>query len=188
MTVEANGGCTSSWRTAKSTCLADESQFVGYDEQGGDLTAVLLRNNGLHIEVQIDRDHPIGAAHPAGVRDVVLESAVTTIQDCEDSVAAVDADDKVGVYRNWTGIMKGSLEASFSKNGEPLTRRLEPDRIYTDPSGETLTLPGRSLLFVRNVGIHMYTDAVTTSDGEPIPEGFLDALVTTFAALHDVAR
>ena len=170
----------------ESTCLADESQFVGYDEQGGDLTAVLLRNNGLHIEVQIDRDHPIGAAHPAGVRDVVLESAVTTIQDCEDSVAAVDADDKVGVYRNWTGIMKGSLEASFSKNGEPLTRRLEPDRIYTDPSGETLTLPGRSLLFVRNVGIHMYTDAVTTSDGEPIPEGFLDALVTTFAALHDV--
>ena len=166
--------------------LADPSLFAGYHETGGELRTVLLRHHGLHIEIRIDRDHPVGAAHPAGVQDVVLESAVTTIQDCEDSVSAVDVHDKVGVYRNWLGIMKGTLEATFSKDLREVTRRLDPDRTYRDPSGERLTLPGRSLLLVRNVGIHMYTDAVTTAEGEPIPEGFLDALITAFAAIHDL--
>ncbi len=170
----------------EETRLADESRFVGYNEKGGVLDTVLLRNNGLHIEIRIDRSHPVGAAHPAGVRDVWLESAVTTIQDCEDSVSAVDADDKVALYRNWLGIMKGSLETSFTKNRERVGRKLDADRSYRGADGETLTLPGRSLLLVRNVGIHIYTDAVTTASGEPIPEGFLDALITAFAAIHDL--
>ena len=167
--------------------LADPAQFAGYVLDGGGAPAViLLRHHGLHLEIHIDTDHPVGSAHRAGVKDVVMESAITTIQDCEDSVAAVDAADKVGVYRNWLGIMKGELEATFTKDGRRMTRKLAPDRTYTDPSGEPLTLPGRSLLLVRNVGIHMYTDAVTSADGDDIPEGFLDALVTVFAALHDL--
>ena len=176
------------------TGLADPLQFVGYREsdpgagsaQAGHLRAILLRNHGLHIEIQIDRGNPVGAVQPAGVKDVLLESAVTTIQDCEDSVSAVDAEDKVVVYRSWLGIMKGSLEATFEKGGREMTRRLEPDRGYLDPSGAPMTLPGRSLLLVRNVGIHMYTDAVTTADGQPIPEGFLDAMMTAWAAIHDL--
>ena len=166
--------------------LADTDKFVGFVQDGEELTAILFRNNGLHIEVQLDREHPVGKAHPADVVDVILESAITTIQDCEDSVAAVDAADKVQVYRNWNGIMRGTLETTFEKNGKPLTRRLAPDKTFTAPDGGTLTLPGRSLLLIRNVGLHIYTDAVTTADGEEIPEGFLDAMVTTFAAVHDV--
>jgi malate synthase len=168
------------------TGLADPSRFAGFQLEGGRLTSVLLRHHGLYIDLRIDRDHAVGKAHPAGVYDVVLESAVTTIQDCEDSVSAVDAEDKVLVYRNWLGIMKGTLTATLEKGGGTLTRRLNEDRTYRDPSGEELTLPGRSLLLVRNVGIHMYTDAVTTADGEPIPEGFLDALITSWAAIHDL--
>ena len=168
------------------TGLADPSRFAGFQLEGGRLTSVLLRHHGLYIDLRIDRDHAVGKAHPAGVYDVVLESAVTTIQDCEDSVSAVDAEDKVLVYRNWLGIMKGTLTATLEKGGGTLTRRLNEDRTYWDPSGEELTLPGRSLLLVRNVGIHMYTDAVTTADGEPIPEGFLDALITSWAAIHDL--
>jgi malate synthase len=172
--------------SGQQTRLAEESKLVGYNDEAGTLNAVVLRNNGLHIEIRIDRRDPIGATHPAGVSDVQLESAVTTIQDCEDSVSAVDAADKVVVYRNWLGIMKGSLEVSFTKGGEPVTRRLDPDRAYHHAGGGTLTLPGRSLLFVRNVGLHMVTDAVTTTAGEAIPEGFLDAMITAFAAVHDV--
>ena len=172
--------------SGQETGLAEPPKFVGYNEDGGILSTVLLRNNGLHIELRIDRTNPVGAAHPAGVSDVQLESALTTIQDCEDSVSAVDAEDKVGVYRNWLGIMMGSLETTFTKNLENVTRRLNPDRSYVDVRGGTLSLPGRSLLFVRNVGIHMYTDAVVTSEGEEIPEGFLDALITSFAAIHDL--
>jgi malate synthase len=168
--------------------LADGGKFAGYQEKAGELSSVLLSNNSSHIEIKIDREHPIGKAHPAGVKDVVLEAAITTIEDCEDAVAAVDAADKVTVYRHWCGIMKGTLEATFEKNGRPLTRRLNPDKTFITPTGERLTLPGRSLLLVRNVGLHMYTDAVTTTDGREIPEGFLDAVLTVLAAVHDLKR
>ena len=166
--------------------LADARKFLGYQESNGELTAILLSNNGSRIEIQIDRSHPIGKAHPAGVKDVVLEAAITTIEDCEDAVAAVDAADKVTVYRHWCGIMKGTLEATFDKNGRPLTRRLNPDKTFLTPIGRKLTLAGRSLLLVRTVGILVYTDAVTTADGQETPEGFLDAMVTVLAAIHDL--
>jgi malate synthase len=168
--------------------LADPTKFAGYAGNADDPASILLKNNELHIEIQIDREHPIGKAHPAGVKDVVVEAAITTIQDCEDSVAAVDAADKVKVYRNWTRIMKGSLEAIFESRGHERTRRLNPDKKFTTPTGKELILSGRSLLLVRNVGIHMYTDAVTTAEGEGIPEGFLDAMMTALAALHDLEK
>ena len=170
----------------RRTAPADPSHFAGFQLQDGRVSSVLLRNHGLHIAIRIDRDHAVGKEHPAGVHDVVMESAVTTIQDCEDSVSAVDAEDKTLVYRNWLGIMKGTLTATFEKDGQALTRTLNEDLTYQDPSGKALKLPGRSLLLVRNVGIHMYTDAVTTAAGEPIPEGFLDALITSSCALHDL--
>jgi malate synthase len=175
-------------RDGRDVGLADPGKFVGYNENAGALSQVILRNNALHIDIRIDRNHPIGSAHPAGVKDVFLESAVTTIQDCEDSVAAVDAADKVRVYRNWTGIMKGTLTATFEKAGQTIRRSLNPDLRFTYTDGKPETLHGRSLLLVRNVGIHMYTDAVTTRDGQEIPEGFLDAMVTALAALHDLRR
>ena len=170
----------------RRTGLADPSYFAGFQLEDGRMSSVLLRHHDLYIDLRIDRNHAVGKVHPAGVCDVVIESAVTTIQDCEDSVSAVDAEDKVLVYRNWLGIMKGTLTATLEKGGRTLTRTLNEDRTYQDPSGEELTLPGRSLLLVRNVGIHMYTDAVTTTDGEPIPEGFLDVLITAWGALHDL--
>jgi malate synthase len=166
--------------------LADAEKFAGYQEKNGALTSILLSNNGLHIEIQIDRSHPIGNAHLAGVKDVIMEAATTTIEDCEDAVAAVDAADKVIVYGNWCGIMKETLEATFDKGGRALHRRLSSDKTFVTPTGGKLTLPGRSLLLVRNVGIHMYTDAVTAADGREIPEGFLDAMVTALAAIHDL--
>ena len=166
--------------------LADAGKFTGYQEKNGELTSILLSNNGSRIEIQIDRSHPIGKAHPAGVKDVVMEAAITTIEDCEDAVAAVDAADKIGVYGSWCGIMKGTLEATFDKGGRSLHRRLNSDKTFITPTGGQLILPGRSLLLVRNVGIHMYTDAVTTADGREIPEGFLDAMVTALAAIHDL--
>jgi malate synthase len=167
--------------------LADPGQFVGYRETSGRLDAVLLRHHGLHVEIQIDRSHKVGKEHAAGVKDVVLEAALTTIQDFEDSVAAVDAEDKVRVYRNWLGLMKGTLEATFDKDLRTLTRRLNPDRRFLAPDGTPFTLPGRSLLLQRKGGIHMHTHAVTRAvAGRPIPEGFLDAMVAGLAALHDV--
>ena len=168
--------------------LADPGKFAGFNEKDGELSGVLLKNNELHIEIQIDRDHPVGKDHPAGVKDVLLESAITTIQDCEDSVSAVDAEDKTKVYSNWNGIMQGTLEVTFEKDGQQMTRRLNADRTFSAPDGSTLTLSGRSLLLIRNVGIHMYTDAVTTADDQEIPEGFLDAMVTSLAAIHDLKR
>jgi malate synthase len=170
----------------QETELANSAKFVGYRESGGSLRSILLENNRLHIEIQIDRDHPIGQTHNAGAKDVLLESALTTIQDFEDSVAAVDAEDKARVYGNWCGLMKGTLTAQLEKGGRTITRSLNPDRHYTDPNGNPFTLHGRSLLLVRNVGIHMYTDAVITRDDEEIPEEFLDAMVATLAALHDL--
>ena len=168
--------------------LADSSKFAGFNEKVGELCGILLRNNGLHIEIQIDHDHPVGKTHPAGVKDVVLESAITTIQDCEDSVSVVDAEDKTRVYSNWNGIMQGTLEATFEKDGQQTIRRLNADKTFRTPDGATLTLPGRSLLLIRNVGIHMYTDAVTTAADQEIPEGFLDAMVTSLAAIHDLKK
>lgn len=168
------------------TGLADPRQFVGYRDEDGVLRSILLRHRGLHIELQIDPASPVGRDSPGNVKDVVLEAAVTTIQDCEDSVAAVDAEDKVQVYGYWLGLMRGTLEATFRKGDATLTRRLNPDRGYTTPDGGTLTLPGRSLMLVRNVGHLMTTDAVLTADGGEIPEGILDGMVTVFCALHDL--
>lgn len=169
-----------------ATALADPSAFAGHADTDGVLSNVLLVHNGLHADVLIDPSHPIGQQHKAGVKDVMLESAVSTIMDCEDSVAAVDADDKAQVYGNWAGIMKGTLSIAFNKGGETLERRMNPDRIYTAPYGAEKTLHGRSLLLVRNVGAHVYTDAVTTADGEEIPETFIDGMVTSLAAIHDL--
>ena len=166
--------------------LADPSQFVGFIGSADAPESVLLCHNGLHIDIQIDQSHSVGATDAAGVKDVCLESALTTIQDCEDSVAAVDAEDKVVVYRNWLGLMKGDLTDTFKKGGDTLTRRLNPDRCFTAPDGSTLTLPGRSLLFVRNVGHLMTNPAILNASGEEIPEGFMDGLFTTFCALHDL--
>ncbi|WP_293675968.1 malate synthase G [uncultured Phenylobacterium sp.] len=165
--------------------LADPGQFAGWRGPAEAPQGVLLRHNGLHLEIQIDRAHNIGKDDPAGVADVLVEAALTAIQDCEDSVAAVDAEDKTGVYRNWLGLMKGDLEASFAKGGRTETRRLDDDRVYTTAGGGELTLKGRSLMLVRNVGHHMTTDMITLN-GKPVYETVIDALITVAAALHDI--
>jgi malate synthase len=167
--------------TGGTPALRDPAQFVG--RRGDNL---LLRHHGLHIELVIDRRHPIGKDDPAGIADVVLEAALTTIIDFEDSVAAVDAEDKVAAYGNWLGLMRGDLTATFDKGGKAMTRALEPDRQYVRPDGTTVTLPGRSLLFVRNVGHLMTTPAVRLPDGSEAPEGILDGIVTSLIALHDL--
>ena len=182
----AGAGLAAVLADGSHTTLADPTQFAGYRERAGKLECVLLRNNRLHVELHVDREHEIGKLSRAGVRDVVLEAAVTTIEDCEDAVCAVDAEDKARVYRNWLGLMKGTLEASFTKGGREVVRRLAPDRAYRAPGGGTVELSGRSLMLVRNVGIHMYTDAVLDGNGDEIPEGFLDAMVTVLAAKHDL--
>ncbi len=164
----------------RGIAIREPGQYLGRSQRGR-----LFRNNGLHIEIVFDPTHPIGRDDPSGIADVLLESAITAIMDCEDSVAAVDAEEKVGVYRNWLGLMRGDLSASFDKGGRRLERRLEPDRTYQTPGGGTLTLKGRALLFVRNVGLLM-TNPMMRLDGEEVQEGLVDAVITSLIALHDV--
>lgn len=172
-------------KDGQEVALATPAQFVGYRGEAAAPAGVLLVHNSLHLEILIDRSHNIGKDDPAGVSDVLVEAALTAIQDCEDSVAAVDAEDKTNVYRNWLGLMRGDLTSTFTKGGQTETRRLEEDRSYTAAGGGDITLRGRSLMLVRNVGHHMLTDAVTF-DGQPVFETAVDALVTVAAALHDL--
>ncbi len=180
-------GGLQAWLTeGRAVALADPSQLAGWQGPADAPSAVLLAHHGLHLEIRIDRDHPVGRDDPAGMADLVLESAVTTIVDCEDSVAAVDAEDKVAVYRNWLGLMRGDLSAGFDKGGRTVQRRLNPDRRYATTGGGELVLPGRALMLVRNVGHLMTNPAVHLSDGSEAPEGMLDAMITAAIALHDL--
>ena len=166
--------------------LVQSEQFQGYVGDPEQPSGVLLKNNNLHAEIQIDPDHSVGATDPAGIKDVLLESAITTIQDCEDSVAAVDGEDKVTVYRNWLGLMKGDLKETFTKGGSEMTRSLNPDRNYIAPNGSNLKLSGRSLMLVRNVGHLMTNPAILDKEGNEVPEGILDAMFTICIAIHDL--
>ena len=168
--------------------LKNTNQYIGFAGDISNPTGILLKNNNLHLEIQIDKDHNIGMEDPAGIKDVLVESAITTIQDCEDSVAAVDAADKVVVYRNWLGLMKGDLKETFIKGGSEMTRSLNSDRSYTSKDNKKLNLPGRSLMLVRNVGHLMTNPAVLDKNGNEIPEGILDAMFTICISKHDLER
>ena len=173
-------------KNGQTSTLNNSDQFRGFQGSPNLPSCILLKNNNLHAEIQIDPEHSVGATDPAGIKDVLLESAVTTIQDCEDSVAAVDGEDKVTVYRNWLGLMKGDLQETFIKGGNEMTRSLNPDRDYIAPDGSSFKLPGRSLMLVRNVGHLMTNPAILDKDGNEVPEGILDAMFTICIAMHDI--
>ena len=168
------------------TSLVDQDKYIGYMDKGEGAYGLLFKNNNLHFEIQIDRSNPIGQSDLAGIKDILMESAITTIQDCEDSVAAVDADDKIIVYRNWLGLMKGNLKRSFDKNGKFITRELAKDRKYLLKNGKMILLPGRSLMLVRNVGHLMKNPAIKNLDGNDVPEGIMDAFFTSCISIHDI--
>ena len=184
--IVKNGLLEISLLNGETTNLLDNDQFQGYQGSAEQPSGVLLKNNGLHAEIQIDPEHSVGATDSASIKDVLLESAITTIQDCEDSVAAVDGEDKVAVYRNWLGLMKGDLKETFIKGGAEMTRSLNPDRNYIAPDGSNLQLSGRSLMLVRNVGHLMTNPAILDQNGDEVPEGILDAMFTICIAMHDL--
>ena len=168
--------------------LKNPAQYIGYRDDSNDAYSLLFKNNNLHFEIQIDSNHPIGQTDKAGIKDILMESAITTIQDCEDSVAAVDGEDKTVVYRNWLGLMKGDLKESFTKNDSVMTRKLNSDRNYISKDGHEITLPGRSLMLVRNVGHLMTNPGVLDAQGNEVPEGIIDAMFTICIAIHDLNK
>lgn len=181
-----NGQLVVVLRDGSEVTLAQPEKLVGYLGEAGAPTSILMKNNGLHFEIQIDRDSQIGKDDAAGIKDIIMESALTAIMDCEDSVAAVDAEDKVVIYSNWLGLMKGDLTEEVTKAGKTFTRAMNPDREYTAVTGGTITLKGRSLMFVRNVGHLMTNSAIIDKEGHEVPEGILDAMVTSLISIHDV--
>ncbi len=183
-----NGALQVTLKNGQTTGLANPALFLGWRGDAAAPEALVIRHNGLHFEIQIDKNHPIGKQDDAGVKDILMESALTTIMDLEDSIAAVDADDKVQAYRNWLGLMQGNLTEEVSKGGKTFTRVLNPDRNYVDASGQTHTLPGRSLMFIRNVGHLMTNPAILDEHGQEVPEGIMDAVITALIAKHDLQR